>query len=360
MARSERCEEKRRRRGGVPGPAHASRRGYRGAARPIAGPRRRSKANARARARLLDAMRYVEPRRRQALPAVPGGGMRLAVRRGARARADGGGARSNACTATRWRTTTCRRWTTTTCGAAARPRTRRSTRPPPSWRATGCSRLAFDILSRPETHPDAEVRLKLVSALARASGLGGMVGGQMLDLAAEGRFEPVAAEARRAGRQDAAGDEDRCAAALRLRRRRHPRAGRTPPSGTRSTATAQRSVKRSRSPTTCSISKAIRPRSARPPARTRPRNKATLVGVLGPATAKRRLEALVAEAESALAPFGSSRRCAQGRGPLCRNPQRLTVRASGMPLGRSGRGEWYSWVASNHRPPVPQTGALTI
>src|SRR4029453_3083296 len=22
--------------------------------------------------------------------------------------------------------------------------------------------------------------------------------------------------------------------------------------------------------------------------------------------------------------------------------------------------KWYSWVASNHRPPVPQTGALTI
>jgi hypothetical protein len=22
-------------------------------------------------------------------------------------------------------------------------------------------------------------------------------------------------------------------------------------------------------------------------------------------------------------------------------------------------GKWYSWVGSNHRPPVPQTGALT-
>src|SRR6516162_204874 len=52
----------------------------------------------------------------------------------------------------------------------------------------GLLTFAFDILSRPETHPDAEVRLELVSALARAAGLGGMVGGQMLDLAAEGRF----------------------------------------------------------------------------------------------------------------------------------------------------------------------------
>jgi farnesyl diphosphate synthase len=50
---------------------------------------------------------------------------------------------------------------------------------------------AFDILSRPQTHPSADVRIKLVMALARASGLGGMVGGQILDLAAEGRFPDV-------------------------------------------------------------------------------------------------------------------------------------------------------------------------
>lgn len=53
----------------------------------------------------------------------------------------------------------------------------------------GLLTLAFDILSRPETHPGAEVRVRLVTALARMSGLGGMVGGQMLDLAAEGRFD---------------------------------------------------------------------------------------------------------------------------------------------------------------------------
>jgi farnesyl diphosphate synthase len=48
--------------------------------------------------------------------------------------------------------------------------------------------LAFDVMARPETHPDAAVRAALVVDLARASGLGGMAGGQMLDLAAEGRF----------------------------------------------------------------------------------------------------------------------------------------------------------------------------
>ncbi|HEX4411046.1 MAG TPA: farnesyl diphosphate synthase [Xanthobacteraceae bacterium] len=52
----------------------------------------------------------------------------------------------------------------------------------------GLLTFAFDILSRPETHPDPNVRIELVMALARASGIGGMAGGQMLDLAAEGRF----------------------------------------------------------------------------------------------------------------------------------------------------------------------------
>jgi farnesyl diphosphate synthase len=54
--------------------------------------------------------------------------------------------------------------------------------------------LAFDIITRDEIHTDPTVRLLLTRALARASGIGGMVGGQMLDLAGEGRFgdrEPV-------------------------------------------------------------------------------------------------------------------------------------------------------------------------
>ena len=55
----------------------------------------------------------------------------------------------------------------------------------------GLLTFAFDILSREETHADAAVRIGLVKALARAAGLGGMAGGQMVDLAAEGRFGPV-------------------------------------------------------------------------------------------------------------------------------------------------------------------------
>jgi len=52
----------------------------------------------------------------------------------------------------------------------------------------GLLTFAFDILSRRETHADPAIRSELVNTLARAAGIGGMAGGQMLDLAAEGRF----------------------------------------------------------------------------------------------------------------------------------------------------------------------------
>lgn len=44
---------------------------------------------------------------------------------------------------------------------------------------------AFEVLADDETHGDPTVRIELVSALAKASGDAGMVGGQMLDLFAE-------------------------------------------------------------------------------------------------------------------------------------------------------------------------------
>lgn len=52
----------------------------------------------------------------------------------------------------------------------------------------GLLTLAFDIITRDEIHKDPAVRLLLTRALARAAGIGGMVGGQLLDLAGEGRF----------------------------------------------------------------------------------------------------------------------------------------------------------------------------
>ena len=49
----------------------------------------------------------------------------------------------------------------------------------------GLLTLAFEVLSEPETHEDPNVRCALIAALAGASGIQGMVGGQMLDLIGE-------------------------------------------------------------------------------------------------------------------------------------------------------------------------------
>lgn len=49
--------------------------------------------------------------------------------------------------------------------------------------------FAFDVMADPATHADAAVRADLVLGLARGAGLGGMAGGQMLDLEAEGRYD---------------------------------------------------------------------------------------------------------------------------------------------------------------------------
>lgn len=46
---------------------------------------------------------------------------------------------------------------------------------------------AFEVLAHEDTHPDPKVRCELVAELAKASGMNGMVGGQMIDLMAESR-----------------------------------------------------------------------------------------------------------------------------------------------------------------------------
>lgn len=53
----------------------------------------------------------------------------------------------------------------------------------------GLLTLAFETMASPRTHADPAIRAELTLLLARAAGLGGMVGGQTLDLAAEGRFD---------------------------------------------------------------------------------------------------------------------------------------------------------------------------
>ncbi len=52
----------------------------------------------------------------------------------------------------------------------------------------GLLTLAFDVLADRRTAASAHQRIELVRLLAQGAGIGGMVGGQLLDLAAEGRY----------------------------------------------------------------------------------------------------------------------------------------------------------------------------
>jgi farnesyl diphosphate synthase len=168
----------------------------------------------------------------------------------------------------------------------------------------GLLTFAFDILSRPETHCDAEVRLELVAALARAAGLGGMVGGQMLDLAAEGRFDPSlhrfeeeevkTLQAMKTGallRYGCVAGAILAKASPDLRMALH----RYGSALGEAFQIADDLLDLEGDPAT--VGKATGKDAAA--------HKATLVGVLGPAVARRRLESLVAEAQTALRPFGS-------------------------------------------------------
>src|SRR5262249_55968018 len=167
----------------------------------------------------------------------------------------------------------------------------------------GLLTLAFDILSRPETHPNAEVRLKLVAALARAAGLGGMVGGQMLDLAAEGRFDPSPPAPRAPGgktlpaRKNGALLRFGCLAGAILGKADPGQWSALDRYGSalgEAFQIADDLLDLEGDPAT--VGKATGKDAAA--------HKATLVGVLGPAAARCRLDALVAEAQPALVPLG--------------------------------------------------------
>jgi farnesyl diphosphate synthase len=169
----------------------------------------------------------------------------------------------------------------------------------------GLLTFAFDILSRPATHPASSVRIALVSALAQASGLGGMVGGQMLDLAAEGRYDggrsqPLAeAEiARLQSMKTGALLRFACIAGALLGEARPERFDALHRYGT---ALGQAFQIADDLLDVEGSTAALGKRAGKDAAA----GKATLVATLGPAKAKARLSALVAEAEDALRPFAA-------------------------------------------------------
>lgn len=163
--------------------------------------------------------------------------------------------------------------------------------------------LAFDLLARQQT--DAETRVSLIALLARASGLGGMAGGQMLDLEAEGRF-----------------GADRKPLSLSLaeiERLQAMKTGALLSAACEAGAILGRAGERERQAlgdyaralglafqiaddlldaegNAASLGKAAAKDAAR--------GKATLVSALGVASARKRLAELIASAEAALSPFG--------------------------------------------------------
>jgi len=170
----------------------------------------------------------------------------------------------------------------------------------------GLLTFAFDILSRPQTHPDPSVRIELVNALTRAAGLGGMVGGQMLDLAAEGRFAD--------GKPQQLGEREvltlqamKTGALLRFACEAGGILG--------SASAAQReALKRYGS----AVGQAFQIADdlldlegdpalvGKQTGKDAGAGKATIVGILGVPAAKARLQQLVTDAEQALAPFGAA------------------------------------------------------
>ena len=168
----------------------------------------------------------------------------------------------------------------------------------------GLLTFAFDILARPETHPNAAVRVELVLALARAAGLGGMVGGQMLDLAAEGRFDGDEPQ-RLAEREVATLQAMKTGALLKFACHAGGILG-------QADATQRTALERYGSAVgqAFQIADDLLDVEGDPAlvgkqiGKDAEAGKATIVGILGPAGAKARLRSLVAEAETALAPFG--------------------------------------------------------
>ncbi len=181
--------------------------------------------------------------------------------------------------------------------------------------------LAFDILAREETHPDPAVRVALIAGLARAAGTQGMVGGQMLDLAAEGRFEDAGRG--RLGVNDVARLQAmKTGALLRYACEAGARLGGASArrSAQRSTPMRWRSAAPSRSPTTCSTSRATRAPSARRSARM-------------PRPARRRSSNFSASPAPAPSLAGWLRRRKRRSRPLARVQHFLTKRRDSSPTG---------------------------
>ena len=176
--------------------------------------------------------------------------------------------------------------------------------------------LAFDVMARAEVHAEANVRAALVLELARAAGIGGMAGGQMLDLAAEGRF----------GDKQKLGETEvktlqamKTGALIRFAARAGAILGQADAAGRaaldRYGAAVGQAFQIADDLLDVESDAATLGKAAGKDAAA---GKATLVSLLGVKGAHARLAALVAEAESALVPFG-------GKADILRAAARFTA-----------------------------------
>jgi farnesyl diphosphate synthase len=170
----------------------------------------------------------------------------------------------------------------------------------------GLLTFAFDILARPETHPSPAVRVDLVLALARAAGLGGMVGGQMLDLAAEGRFDRGVPQ-QLAEAEVATLQAMKTGALLKFACCAGAILGQSSPAQREALDRYGTAVGKAFQIADDLLDVEGDPALVgKQTGKDAQAGKATIVGLLGPEGARARLRKLVAEAETALAPFGAA------------------------------------------------------
>lgn len=161
----------------------------------------------------------------------------------------------------------------------------------------GLLTLAFETLADPATDPDPAIRSALILALAKAAGTNGMVGGQALDLAAEGKSLPVEEVLRLQAMKTGALFRYACETAAILGRADDADRAALIRYGTALGQAFQLADDLlDHEGDAEAAGKAV--------AKDAERGKATLVALLGTEAAKARLEEIVIEAETALEAFG--------------------------------------------------------
>jgi farnesyl diphosphate synthase len=157
--------------------------------------------------------------------------------------------------------------------------------------------LAFEVLSDPQTHPDPAIRAELVLLLAKAGGWHGMALGQALDLSPERQGFSAGDVAKMQALKTGALFRFACEAGAVLgRAAASERAALVAYASSFGQAFQLADDLLDAQGDASALGKAV--------AKDEARGKATLVALLGPDAARTRLEALLQEAEAALAPFG--------------------------------------------------------